>query len=80
MNLLLAINKQNLIDSLTIGWKGMLAIFVVMTLIFLVITLLNTFTSPKKRKKLKEDLSKFIGKFKKRGGTSENKNIDSDAK
>ena len=41
LNLLLAINKSDLLKSLDIMWKGVLAIFVVIALVIVTTTLVN---------------------------------------
>ncbi|MFA5448984.1 MAG: hypothetical protein WC292_00890 [Clostridia bacterium] len=44
MNAILAIDTQNLKYALEITWKGMLAIFLVMAIIYAVILILNKVT------------------------------------
>jgi hypothetical protein len=50
MNMLFAIDAQNLTKSLDLFWKGMLAIFLVMGIIYLVIIILNKATATPKEK------------------------------
>ena len=46
MNIIMtAVNKTNLLYSLEITWKGMLAIFLVMGIIYVVIIILNKVTA-----------------------------------
>lgn len=39
--------KENLIESLNIGWKGILALFLGMAIIFILIFILNKITNKK---------------------------------
>lgn len=55
---LLAVNTKNLFNALEITWKGMLAIFVVMAIIYFVIIILNKVTVLKK-----EDIRAFFKKI-----------------
>ena len=55
-------NKDNVLAALEVSWKGMLGIFVVMTIIFVVIVLLNTLTNKKKMAQIKTKMSSLFKK------------------
>jgi hypothetical protein len=63
--LITAINKESLIDAANLAWKGMLAIFIVMALIFVAIIVLNKVTTIKKGD-ISEKMKKLKTKFSKR--------------
>lgn len=51
MNLImLAINKEHLIEAANAAWKGYLALFIAMAIIFVGIAILNKVTNLKKNK------------------------------